>query len=94
MINKGQSVTNIASQLRDRKLIETVRPSSCVRLKGFHDKIKFGEYMIPKRASIKEITDMLVEESSFQNKITIPEGLSTISVVSLINNDVRIRVIL
>ena len=88
VINKGQSVANIASNLRDKNLIENrMAFMMVVRLKGFHDKIKFGEYMIPKTASIKEIIDMLVEGVSVQNNITIPEGLSTNSVVYLINND-------
>ena len=64
-----------------------------VRLKGFHDKIKFGEYMIPKTASIKEILDAVITGVSVQNKITIPEGLSTISVIHRINNDLRIKAI-
>ena len=94
IINKGQSVAHIASQLRDKNIIENRTTFMLiVRLKGFHDKIKFGEYMIPETASIKEIIDILVEGVSFQNKITIPEGMSTISVVHLINNDERIRFI-
>ena len=62
-----------------------------VKLKGFHDKIKFGEYMIPKTASIKDILDVVITGVSIQNKIMIPEGLSTISVIQLINNDPRIK---
>ena len=47
IINKGQSVTNIASQLKELNLIENRMVFILVvRLKGFHDKIKFVEYMI------------------------------------------------
>ena len=92
IINKGQSVADIASNLKDVNLIESRMAFILItRLKGFHDQIKFGEYMIPKTASIKEIIDTLVEGVSVQNTITIPEGLSTIAVISLINNDLRIR---
>ncbi len=92
IINKGQSVANIASHLRELNLIENPMVFILVvKLKGFHDKIKFGEYMIPKTASIKDILDVVVTGVSVQNKITIPEGLSTISVIHRINNDPRIK---
>ncbi len=92
IINKGQSVANIASHLRELNLIENRMVFMLVvRLKGFHDKIKFGEYMIPKTASIKDILDAVITGVSIQNKITIPEGLSTISVIHRINNDPRIK---
>ena len=58
IINKGQSVASIASHLKELNLIESRMVFILVvRLKGFHDKIKFGEYMIPKTASIKDILD-------------------------------------
>ena len=92
VINKGQSVANIASHLRELNLIENRMVFILVvKLKGFHDKIKFGEYMIPKTASIKDILDVVITGVSVQNKITIPEGLSTISVIHRINNDSRIK---
>ncbi len=92
IINKGQSVANIASHLRELNLIESRMVFILVvRLKGFHDKIKFGEYMIPKTASIKDILDAVITGVSFQNKIMIPEGLSTISVIHRINDDPRIK---
>ena len=92
IINKGQSVSNIASHLRDLNLIENQMTFILVlRLKGFHDKIKFGEYMIPKSSSIKEIVEKMVSGVSVQYQITIPEGLSTASIVALVNNNSRIR---
>ncbi len=91
-INKGQSVENIASHLIDLNLIENrMAFMLVVRLKGFHDNIKFGQYMIPRAASIKQITDKLVAGVSVQHKIIIPEGLSTIAIIDLINKDLRIK---
>ena len=56
IINKGQSVENIASHLIDLNLIENrMAFMLVVRLKGFHNNIKFGQYMIPRSASIKQI---------------------------------------
>ncbi len=92
IIKKGQSVANIASHLRELNLIENRIVFILVaRLKGFHNKIKFGEYMLPKTASIKDIFEAVITGVSVQNKITIPEGLSTISVIRRINDDPRIR---
>ena len=49
IISKGQSVSSIASHLKDLNLIENrVIFMIAVRLNGLHDKIKFGEYMIPR----------------------------------------------
>ena len=92
IVKKGQSVASIASHLRDLNLIENrVVFMITLRLKGFHNKIKFGEYMIPRAASMKEIIEKLVSGVSAQYTITIPEGLSTISVIDLINKDTRIK---
>ena len=91
-VDKGQSVSNIASHLRDLNLIENrMAFMLVVRFKGFHDKIKFGEYMIPKTSSIKEIVEQLIAGISVQHTITIPEGLSTALITTLINNDSRIK---
>ena len=92
IINKGQSVSSIASNLRDLNLIENRMTFILVlRLKGFHNKIKFGEYMIPKTSSIKEIVEKIVSGVSVQHTITIPEGLSTASIVALVNSNHRIK---
>ena len=92
IINKGQSVENIASHLIDLNLIENrMAFMLVVRLKGFHNNIKFGQYMIPRSASIKQITDKLVAGVSVQHTIVIPEGMSTSSILDLINKDLRIK---
>ena len=92
IINKGQSVENIASHLIDLNLIENrMTFMLVVRLKGFHNNIKFGQYLIPRAASIKQITDKLVAGVSVQHTIIIPEGLSTSSILDLINKDLRIE---
>ncbi|MDC3108319.1 endolytic transglycosylase MltG [Paracoccaceae bacterium] len=92
IINKGQSVSNIASRLRDLNLIENrITFILVLRLKGFHNEVKFGEYMIPKTSSIKEIVEILVSGVSVQHKIIIPEGSSTGSIVTLINSNPKIK---
>lgn len=92
IVNKGQSVSEIASNLRQLNLIEnSLAFILLARIKGFHSKIKFGEYMIPKSASIDAISKIVVSGVSIQHKITIPEGLTSFSIVNLINEDRRIK---
>ncbi len=92
IVSKGQSLASIASHLRDLNLIENrVVFMIAVRLSGLHNEIKFGEYIIPRAASIREIIDKLVSGISAQYTITIPEGLTTNSVIDLINKDMRIK---
>ena len=47
--------------------------------------------MIPKTSSIKDIVEKIVSGVSVQHTITIPEGLSTASIVTLINSNTRIK---
>ena len=66
IINKGQSVANIASHLRELNLIEyRMVFILLVRLNGFHDKIKFGEYMIPKTGLLFSMSEILIVNSPF-----------------------------
>jgi UPF0755 protein len=51
--------------------------------------LKAGEYLFPKRASIKEVVETLVEGKVVQHQITIPEGLTSEQIVArLLENDI------
>ena len=92
IIHKGQSVEKIASRLKELNLIENrFFFLLIVRLKGIHYQLKFGEYVIPKSASIKEIMERVVSGVSTQYSITIQEGLTSYSIINLINKDHRIK---
>lgn len=51
--------------------------------------LKAGEYLFPKRASVKDVVETIVEGKVVQHQITIPEGLTSEQVVArLLENDV------
>ena len=51
--------------------------------------LKAGEYLFPKRASIKDVVETIVEGKVVQHQITIPEGLTSEQVVArLLENDI------
>jgi UPF0755 protein len=51
--------------------------------------LKAGEYLFPKRASVKDVVETIVEGKVVQHQITIPEGLTSEQIVArLLENDV------
>lgn len=51
--------------------------------------LKAGEYVIPKRASVRDIVETIVEGKVVQHQLTIPEGLTSEQIVArLLENDV------
>ena len=48
---------------------------------------RYGQYYIPKNLSLLEIFDIFNDGKSIQHKITIPEGLVTQEILSIIKND-------
>jgi peptidoglycan lytic transglycosylase G len=50
--------------------------------------LKAGEYLFPKRASVKDVIETIVEGKVVQHQITIPEGLTSEQIVArLLEND-------
>jgi len=43
--------------------------------------LKYGEYQFPKRASLRQVVDILIENRVVQHPITIPEGLTSEQIV-------------
>jgi UPF0755 protein len=51
--------------------------------------LKAGEYLFPKRASVKDVIETIVDGKVVQHQITIPEGLTSEQIVArLLENDV------
>ena len=51
--------------------------------------LKAGEYLFPKRASVKDVVETIVEGKVVQHQLTIPEGLTSEQVVArLLENDI------
>jgi len=47
--------------------------------------LRAGEYLIPARASIKEILELLRHGPQVEHQVTIPEGLTAIQIAAIIN---------
>jgi UPF0755 protein len=51
--------------------------------------LKFGEYLFPKHASVRDVVETMVEGKVVQHAFTIPEGLTSEQIVArLLENDV------
>jgi UPF0755 protein len=48
--------------------------------------LKFGEYLFPKRASVREVLETMVEGKVVQHPITVPEGLTSEQVVQVLQD--------
>lgn len=83
VIQNGDSVTAVASQLRRKNLVLSDRAFvALVRLRG--GRIQSGEYDIPRGASLWRVVDMLVRGKIATTKIVIPEGLTIIQIKELL----------
>ena len=51
--------------------------------------LKAGEYLFPKRASVKDVVDTIVEGKVVQHQLTVPEGLTSEQIVArLLESDI------
>lgn len=58
-----------------------------VWLSGQQGNLKAGEYLIPARASMRQIMDSMIVGRGILYSITIPEGLTSQQIVDLLNKD-------
>lgn len=62
-----------------------------VRVNGAARALQAGEYALPARASPRQIMDILVSGETVVRRITIPEGLTTAQVVSLVQAEAGLQ---
>jgi UPF0755 protein len=83
-------VMDIAELLKQEGVIDVHRLvfiGGVFALKARSD-LKAGEYLFPKRASVKDVIETIVEGKVVQHQITIPEGLTSEQIVArLLEND-------
>ncbi len=87
LIEPGKPLRKIAKQLYREGIIAS--PSIFeigVRASGQADKIKAGEYSIPRYASSKMVMNILTSGNTYIRRLVVPEGLTSEQVVSLVNN--------
>ena len=85
LVEKGESLNQIARRLRDEKLLDSIAIFKiAARLSGKSTRLKAGEYRIPAHASAKEILDILVSGQTIVRRVTIPEGKTSQQIFDLL----------
>ena len=86
-IEKGDSIRDIFEIFKNKNIINNklVYYFAIYSIENYVP--KYGQYYIPKNLSILHILDILNLGKVIQYKITIPEGLTTLEIVSRINDN-------
>jgi UPF0755 protein len=85
-IRAGASVSNVARELQERGFIDSVDGFKIMVI-GFGGEIQAGGYDLPAGASTWRIAKMLATGDIASTTIVVPEGLTTIQIVSLLNEN-------
>lgn len=85
-------LSGIAKTLADDGVIDSPYVFQIgVRLSRSTEKLKAGEYMVPSRASMLDIMDILISGRSIQHKITAAEGLTSDMIYKLVIADPELQ---
>jgi len=85
-IEPGWGIARIASQLAEQGVItEPLLFRLGARIAGHDRALKAGEYAIPAAASPTAVLDILLQGKSLQYRVAVPEGLTTLEVLELID---------
>lgn len=87
-LKKGASAQTVASQL----VLENLAPHPvfvrlAMRFYHFDTNLKAGEYLLEPKMSLKEILEKLTSGKVIMHKLTLPEGLTTAQMITLIENN-------
>lgn len=82
IVERGTGTSAIADLLEDEQVITDARFFLlAVLATDSAGKLKAGEYLIPARASLRQVRDLLVEGRTVVHSVTVPEGLTSLQVV-------------
>lgn len=85
-IPKGEGLSAIANRLERKNMIIDKRLfKAAVMYFGVQNKLKAGEYEIPKNASMRDVIDRLLEGKSILHSLPFPEGMTSQQLVDRIN---------
>jgi UPF0755 protein len=86
-----QGLWGAATQLRNAGVIDSAPLFALgVRLRGESGLLRAGEYAIPSRTSMEDITAILVVGRSIEHKVTAAEGLTSAMIADIINGDAEL----
>lgn len=86
VIPKGEGLSAIADRLERKNMIIDKRLfKAAVMYFGVQNKLKAGEYEIPKQASMRKVLDHLLEGKSILHDVPFPEGFTSQQVADRLN---------
>lgn len=87
VVPKGTGVIKIAEKLEKEKLIS----SRYMFLANYYlhgvKQMRAGEYVIPAKATMKQIMELIASGNVLMHKLTVPEGLTSFQIEKLINSN-------
>ena len=87
-IARGTSFTQIAEELKKKKIIRDMRKFSLLaRLRGDVSTIKAGEYALNTAMTPLKVLAILTKGAVIRYKVTIPEGFDIYQVASLLGRE-------
>lgn len=92
IIPKGTGFKGITTLLHDAGVVE--HPSAFSAIAVALDKagkVKAGEYAFPKRVPPKNVLQSLVEGKTVIHRLTVPEGLTTMQVLELVQEEDKLE---
>jgi len=88
VIESGMTLRQVVNKLYDEKIIKS--PSAFLyigqMIKGIDPKVRYGEYFFEKNTSYYKILHKMIRGNIFFRKVTIAEGLSTYSAISIVDS--------
>lgn len=85
---KGSSAQKVAAELVRQNLApHPVLALLAMRFYHFDTRLKAGEYLLEPKMSLKEILEKLTSGKVIMHRLTLPEGLTTAQILSLIANN-------
>jgi len=87
-ISKGMSARKTAEKLEKENLVpHFVIAQLAMRFFGFDKSLKAGEYLLEAHMSLKDILQKLTSGKVIMHTLTLPEGLTTAQMLSIITRD-------
>lgn len=87
-IQKGEGAKTVSQKLFQNHFTPyPIIAEIFLRLNGYDKKLKAGEYQIPPHASLQNILALLTSGKVLMHRLTLPEGLTTVQMLELIENE-------
>ncbi|TVQ55943.1 MAG: endolytic transglycosylase MltG [Rhodobacteraceae bacterium] len=85
-VPRGATLDRVAEKLEAEGVIASARVFRVgARLDGGADRLRFGEFAIPARASMEEVLDVLRSGRVILHFVTVPEGRTSHEAVAILN---------